>query len=225
MPEVFRRLYALSVREASLRDRKKARTRALVREAASRLFEEHGYDTVTLERVAAECDVSVRTVLRYFETKEALALAAEYDRLDDVRRRLARRDGDVLSFWRDHVASASAVTAGDEAAFRRRVAMISRHPSLTARYAAIQRDYEDLLADALAVESNDVEGLRSRLLAAMLVAGNAAVARHRLASHEPLGVDTFVSVVDHAAEAFGRLPAGDGLLEGAPDRTSPTYAN
>jgi AcrR family transcriptional regulator len=54
------------------RERRKAQTRAEVRETAQRLFAERGFDAVTIADVAAAADVAVQTVFNHFETKEAL---------------------------------------------------------------------------------------------------------------------------------------------------------
>jgi len=65
--------------QVSLRERKKARTRASLREHALRLFREQGYQATTVEQIAAAAEVSPSTFFRYFPTKEDLVLQDDMD--------------------------------------------------------------------------------------------------------------------------------------------------
>jgi AcrR family transcriptional regulator len=65
--------------QAGLRERKKARTRASLREHALRLFREQGYQATTIEQIAAAAEVSPSTFFRYFPTKEDLILQDDMD--------------------------------------------------------------------------------------------------------------------------------------------------
>jgi AcrR family transcriptional regulator len=65
--------------QQTLRERKKARTRASLREHALRLFREQGYQATTVEQIAAAAEVSPSTFFRYFPAKEDLILEDDMD--------------------------------------------------------------------------------------------------------------------------------------------------
>jgi AcrR family transcriptional regulator len=65
----------------SLRERKKAKARALIQDQALRLFAEQGYEATTVTQIAAAAEVSSSTLFRYFETKADIL---RYDVLDPL---------------------------------------------------------------------------------------------------------------------------------------------
>ncbi len=67
------------VARPGLRERKKAKTRAAIREHALRLIREQGYAATTVEQIADAADVSPSTFFRYFPTKEDAVLYDPYD--------------------------------------------------------------------------------------------------------------------------------------------------
>jgi AcrR family transcriptional regulator len=77
--------------EVGMRQRKKQRTRQLIRDTAVRLFMERGFDQVTIAEIAREADVSEATVFNHFPTKEDLVYgkmeAFENELLETVRNR------------------------------------------------------------------------------------------------------------------------------------------
>ena len=70
--------------DPGLRERKKARTRQHIAEAAARLFAEHGYEQVTVREIARDAEVAEQTIYNYFQTKEHLVT----DRDQHVQQRL-----------------------------------------------------------------------------------------------------------------------------------------
>jgi len=67
--------------EPDWRQRKKIATRGRIRASALRLFREQGYDTTTVEQIAAAAGVSHMTFFRYFPAKEDVVLSDDYDPL------------------------------------------------------------------------------------------------------------------------------------------------
>jgi AcrR family transcriptional regulator len=62
-----------------LRERKKLRTRATIREQALRLFVEQGYAQTSIEQIAEAADISPSTYFRYFPSKEDVVMADDLD--------------------------------------------------------------------------------------------------------------------------------------------------
>ncbi|MDR1238421.1 MAG: TetR/AcrR family transcriptional regulator [Propionibacteriaceae bacterium] len=58
-----------------LREKKAARTRACIRDAAMQLFIEKGYDATTVEEIAEAAEVGSSTVYRFYGSKESILMA------------------------------------------------------------------------------------------------------------------------------------------------------
>ncbi|MCD2197490.1 TetR/AcrR family transcriptional regulator [Actinomycetospora endophytica] len=133
-----------------LRERKKAATRARILEVAQQLFEQRGYDDVTVAEIADGADVSVKTLFVYFRSKEDLAFAdtALLDALVAAvrsrERSPARAVGQVLEGALD-----APGPAGLEGYFRR----AGDAPALRSRLLRLWAECEDAVAEALADES------------------------------------------------------------------------
>jgi len=79
-----------------LRDRKKRHQRQRISNVATALFLAEGFDTVSVSRIAAACEVSEKTVFNYFPTKESMFL----DRTGEMAGTMAaavRHPGQALS--------------------------------------------------------------------------------------------------------------------------------
>lgn len=78
-----------------LRERKKQRTRATLIDAAMDLCLRQGYESTTVEHIAAAADVSPRTFSRYFTTKDAVFLTLIEDYSHEVALELETVPADV----------------------------------------------------------------------------------------------------------------------------------
>jgi AcrR family transcriptional regulator len=78
--------------QLGLRERKKARTRRAISEAAIALFLERGYDSVSVAEIAAAAEVSKRTLFAYFPTKDDLVLHRFADHEDEPARVVRGRE-------------------------------------------------------------------------------------------------------------------------------------
>jgi AcrR family transcriptional regulator len=74
-----------------LRERKKLETRQLISETAVRLFNERGFEAVTVDEIAEAANVSKKTVFNYFPTKEDLVFDRLGKRHDEMRRAVRER--------------------------------------------------------------------------------------------------------------------------------------
>ena len=143
--------------ELGLRERKKQRTRQLIRDTAVHLFMQRGFDQVTIAEVAREADVSEATVFNHFPTKEDLVYgqmeAFEQELLEAVRDRppgqsaLAAYAGFVLA-----IRGLITEQQGPEqiAAWAR---LVLESPALVSREHEIFAQYTAALATLLAEET------------------------------------------------------------------------
>lgn len=67
-----------------LRERKKRRVRQKISDVATAMFLVHGFDQVTVARIAAACEVSEQTLFNYFPTKESMFLDRSESMIDAV---------------------------------------------------------------------------------------------------------------------------------------------
>jgi AcrR family transcriptional regulator len=201
-----------------LRERKKAATRARILEVAGRLFEEHGYDAVTVAEIADAADVSVKTLFVYFRSKEDLAVA-DTSLLDALVAALAARGpdttpaqavGEVLDAALDAPDRAS---TGLEAYFRR----AGDAPALRSRLLRLWAEYEDAVAAVLARDagrsSTDPADRLSAITLVGIVRSFTAPEVRRLAADAP-GAET-EALRAWLREAVRRVDASALLLGGS----------
>jgi len=204
----------------TLRQRKKAKTRAALIEVSQRLFAERGYAGTTLEDISAEVDITTQTLLRYFESKAQLALAPLTAPLEELECFLVADDRsiDTLSVWRVHVQTeAEEVANPSETTMATYVAnlrayreWVDKDPVLVASLSGVERWLQEVLATALARDAAvEPDDLHSTMVAALLVAGRRAVWDRWLARSRDTDslVDDQLAVVDYAAGSLTRRDA------------------
>lgn len=192
----------------SLRERKKLDAKRQIVHVANKHFRKHGYDAVTLEQIADECVMSVRTILRYFTTKEALALAAEHDLLEEFRTRLSERQTDAVTCWREF--HSETVHLMETPVARKRMISIFSTPPLLAEFLRISQTYQDVLAAAIVDESTEAPLLETAVFASLLVSSASAAFRRWLTSDEPFDMDVLQDIVDRVCDAFDHRRVGNG---------------
>ena len=131
----------------SLRERKKARPRRALVEAAPRLFAERGFEATTVADIAEAADVSPRTFFTYFPAKEDVLFADAQDRIDRLQDALAKRapDESLLDALRRAAREVLADPTFRLEAQRTYMQVIAANPALGAR------GLQDLLAAEQAV--------------------------------------------------------------------------
>jgi AcrR family transcriptional regulator len=162
---------------ASLRERKKDRTRRTLQAEAVRLFAAKGFEATTIEEIAAAAEVAPRTFFRYFPTKEEVVFWSEHEpmlagfvaaRPDDEPAFQALRHGltDGLASFYDQ----------DRERLLERSKLVSRTPALQLRWRQQQADLAagmaQLLAHRLGTRADDLEvrAIAAAIAAALFVA-------------------------------------------------------
>lgn len=156
--------------EPGLRDKKKVRVHQALVEAAMRLFEERGFDQVTVDEIAAAADVSRRTFFRYFATKEAVVFARRDAQLTTFREALAGQPegfdairGALLAVGKDYVDQRRRILAEQR--------LVRTSPSLMMHDLEVDRAFEAVMVEHLVARTKRTLGdqRRARIVAAAIV--------------------------------------------------------
>jgi AcrR family transcriptional regulator len=184
-----------------LRERKKARTKAALREHAMRLFQQQGYQATTVEQIAEAAEVSPSTFFRYFPTKEDVVLTDDYDPL-------------ILAAFRAQPAQLRPVAA-------LRAAMRAVFAGLPAEQVELERERQALIMSVPELRAAMLDGLRSTIqLIAEAMAERVGRRPDELAvrtfAGAILGVvlaSSFAAAEEPGADVFTRIDAGLAQLE------------
>lgn len=117
-------------------------SRSQIEHIALDLFTHHGFDTTTVDDIAAAAGIGRRTVFRYYASKNDIPWGAFDEQLDRMRERFAALPPDlpVLAGVRAAVLDFNDVAPAEQPWHRRRLRLILSTPALqahsTLRYAA-----------------------------------------------------------------------------------------
>jgi AcrR family transcriptional regulator len=206
-------------------ERKRQRTRALIRETAWELFAARGYDATTIKAIADAADVAPRTVTVHFPAKDDLLFADDdYFGAERLEGRLAARPAgqpalEALRQWMtETIGDISSSRADRASAYWRaralRARLIGENDRLRglarASYATAERILAAAIADDLRVEPDT---LAPRLAAASAVTGLRELYDSREARSlgpEPTGGDLIQlvsEVIDYASAGLAAVTA------------------
>jgi AcrR family transcriptional regulator len=134
-----------------LRERKKARTREALQDAAMERFSRQGFDGTTVEEIAEACEVSPRTFFRYFPTKEDVLFADGEVRRERLLEVIAARPVDEPAFGALRAAMRTLADdyRDDREALVRRFRIVAASPHLQAYKAEHQHGWESAVVDVL----------------------------------------------------------------------------
>jgi AcrR family transcriptional regulator len=154
-----------------VREERKRDTRQRLQKAATELFEEEGYDNVTVAAVAAAAGVSVKTLFQHFPTKEDLLIAGLAEIHDDMIAAVGARPRGVtpLQAVTEWIVEWESNRPPD--GFDRFLRMVGTGPSVESMRRRLYDEWENALVALLADEANEARPTpRTRLVAAQLIA-------------------------------------------------------
>ena len=192
-------------RPCGLRERKKARTRASLREHALRLFAEQGYQATTVEQIAAAAEVSPSTFFRYFPTKEDLVLQDDMDtRMIEALERQPAGVGPVAAARAASREVFASYTAADLDLIQQNMALTLSVPEVRARALDEFARTITVMSEALAKRSGrPADDLTVRTIAGAIIGVVMSITLPWDGWSDP----------QNMAETFGRIDAALGLLE------------
>jgi AcrR family transcriptional regulator len=160
--------------ELGLRERKKQRTREQIVERAMALFDERGFEHVTIADIAAAADIAPRTFFSYFPSKEDVVFHDFGLMFDAIKERIDERaEGEsTMDALRAFLAGLFAQLDHQDPAEQCRRRVISASPSLQQYDRELVGRIEHVIADGLARDLGVEPGsLRARVVAAAAAAG------------------------------------------------------
>ena len=216
------------VEAAGLRERKKARTRDAIADAAISLFLARGFDQVSVADVAAAAEVSKPTLFRYFTAKEDLVLHRIADHHGEAARVVRECQPGVAPLaalhrhFQDGLDRRDPVTGlNDHPEVLTFHGLVFSTPSLAGRLIQYTLENEEALAAALGGD------ITAQLQAAQVIAVQRVLARatwQKLVAGRNAD-EVYPEAVADADRAFALLQSGNKLITGGEDVNTATSHN
>ena len=154
-------------RDQTLRERKRARTRQALIDAATDLFERRGYEQTTIADIAAAAEIGTRTFFSYFASKEDLLFPESDARVQATAEAIATRHpddrpADVLLRALQDVGEADDAMVDRLAALRARLTRTV--PAVRGRGLQVQLDAQREIARHLAKAFPDLDEVSAAAL-------------------------------------------------------------
>lgn len=187
----------------SLRDRKRARTRQALIDAATELFERQGYDETTIADITSAAEIGARTFFAYFASKEELLFPESDARVQATLDAIATRGpdegpADVLLRALSDVGTTSDEMVSPVAALR--VRLIHTVPAVRGRALQIQLDAQREIARHLADAFPQLDYVRASALTGAFIGGVSAAVQALLDEADPGDPDVLKTALRTAAE-------------------------
>jgi AcrR family transcriptional regulator len=205
---------AMGAGEPGLRERKKQRTRELIVEQAMALFDQRGFEHVTIADIAAAADIAPRTFFSYFPSKEDVVFHDFHVVFADLEERMDARSAEAtaLDVLRGFLVDILERMDHHDPAEQCRRRVIVASPALQQHDREIVGRFERLLADNLARDLGvERDSPRARVVAAAAAAALTELERvfdkDDMPENPMAAFDEVFAFVQGGIDAFKRGPA------------------
>lgn len=163
----------------SHRENKKMRLRQQLVDLSCYYLLDIGYEKLSLEKIAEEANVSVRTILRYFDSKAGLVTAPCKNNLELFRADIQGTNRALPTFetWQHHI-SKRLLGSGNTKLFLDYVLSVHREPALASMLEKHDLEYQQTLANGFARDEHRKVTLADKLFAGALLSSHTTVIRH-----------------------------------------------
>ncbi len=193
-----------------LRTRKRLAMRRTISQAADRLFRDKGFDTVTVDEIAAAADVGRMTVFNYFPRKEDMFFDRDEEGRALIRDALRLRDPEIspietLRLMAHRLVAEAAPFLQFSANSDDFVRTVEQSHTLKARAREIRDELADVTAVALAESvGRSFEDAEARLAAGLVLAAWTAafIEGHRVyrkTRDAPAATSVFLGLMDRGS--------------------------